>query len=224
LRRLIQQREHVLKSAAKQRSAELVADFESQIASKYAFDDDVVWQEVAKATEQIISKAKLQIAARCHELHIPAEFAPTLELEWRTRGCDNLVERRKAELRRVAKSQIEAMEKKAILEIEMQSLDAQTQIAASGLSSAASQSFIAQLPTIEKLMPRLIYSEVAGETESLIIEPLVTPNALRQRRFRERQAALRSAGQALQSPLRNAQDGAEHPGDDDDKESPDVGA
>jgi hypothetical protein len=84
-----------------------------------------------------------------NELHIPAEFAPTVELEWRNRGCDNLVERRKAELRRVAKSHIEAMEKKAILEIEMQSLDARTQIAASGLTSAAAQSFIAQLPTVE---------------------------------------------------------------------------
>ena len=128
LRRLIQQRERVLKSAAKQRSAELLADFEKQMASEYTFDDDAVWQEAARAAEQVITKAKLQIAARCRELRIPENFAPTLELEWRHRGYDNQLEQRKTELRKVATSRIVAMEKKAVLEIEMQSLDAQTQI------------------------------------------------------------------------------------------------
>jgi hypothetical protein len=64
LRRLIQQRERVLISATKQRSAELLADFESHMASQYAFDNDTVWQEAAKAAEQAIKKAQLQIAAR----------------------------------------------------------------------------------------------------------------------------------------------------------------
>jgi hypothetical protein len=67
---------------------------------------------------------------------------------------------------KMAESHIEATEKKAILEIEMQSLDAQMQIVASGLSSAAAQSFITQLPTVEALMPRLIYSEVSGENRA----------------------------------------------------------
>jgi hypothetical protein len=217
LRRLIQQRQHVLKSAAKQRSAELLADFENQMASEYAFDDDAVWQEAARTAEQVITKAKLQIAARCRELRIPENFAPTLELEWRHRGYDNQLEQRKTELRKVATSRIEAMEKKAILEIEMQSLDAQTQIAASGLTSAAARSFIAQLPTVEALMPRLSYSEVSGETEPPIVEQLISPNALRQRRFRERQAALRNASEALQAVSRPAQvaeqEGSQKPGD-----------
>jgi hypothetical protein len=223
LRRLIQQRERVLKSAAKQRSAELLADFENQIASEYAFDNDAVWEEAAKAADQAIRKAKSQIATRCSELRIPEDFGPTLELEWRHRGCDNLLDRRKAELRKVATSRIEAMEKKAIVEIEMQSLNAQ-KVAASGLTSAAAQSFIAQLPSVEELMPRLIYSEVSSETEPPISEQLVSPNALRQRRFRERQAALRNANQALQSASRNAQGNAEHPDDNDNEESADAGA
>ena len=209
--RLIQQRERVLKSAAKQRSAELLADFENQIASEYAFDDDAVWQEAAKAADQSITKAKLQIAARCRELRIPEGFAPTLELVWHHRGHDNMVEQRKVELRKLATSRIEAMGRKAIIEVEMQSLNGQTQIAASGLTSAAARSFIAQLPAVKELMPRLAYSEVSGETEPPIFEQLVSPNALRQRRFCERQAALRNAYQALQSPLRNAQVDGERP-------------
>jgi hypothetical protein len=206
LRRLIQQRQHVLKSAAKQRLAELLADFENQMASGYAFDDYGVWQEAARAAEQV--------------LRIPQNFAPTLDLQWSHRGYDNLLERRKTELRKAATSRIEAMEKKAILEIEMQSLDAQTQIAASGLTSAAAETFIAQLPTIETLMPRLIYSEVSDETEPPIIEPLVSPNALRQRRFRGRQAALRNGSEALQSASRTAQGDDENTDDGDDQKAP----
>jgi hypothetical protein len=166
----------------------------------------------------VITKAKLQIAARCRELRIPENFAPTLDLQWSHRGYYNLLERRKTELRKAATSRIEAMEKKAILEIEMQSLDAQTQIAASGLTSAAAQSFIAQLPTVEALMPRLTYSEVSGETEPTIVEQLISPIALRQRRFRERQAALRNASKELQASSGNASVGEER-GDDDDEEN-----
>ena len=223
LRRLIQQRQRVLKSAAKQRSAELLAGFEGQMATEYAFDDDAVWQEAANASDQVIRKVKLQITARCSELHIPEGFAPTLELEWRHRGCDSLIERRKAELRKVATTRIEAMEK-AIVEIEMQSLNAQTQVAASGLTSAAAQSFIEQSPSVEQLMPPLIYSDVSGEAEPPIVEQLVSPNALRRRRWRERQAALRNASQALQSASRNAQGDNEHHDDGDGEEGADVGA
>jgi hypothetical protein len=99
----------------------------------------------------------------------------------------------------------------------MQCLDAQTQIAASGLTSAAAQSFIAQLPTVETLMPGLTYSEVSDEIEPPIVEQLISPNALRQRRFRERQAALRNASEALQAASRPAQaaeqEGSQKPGD-----------
>src|ERR1700730_3322348 len=44
LQRLVRQREKVLKSAAKQRSTEVVADFENQMGQEYSFDDDHVWQ------------------------------------------------------------------------------------------------------------------------------------------------------------------------------------
>jgi hypothetical protein len=54
------------------------------------------------------------------------------------------------------------------------------------------------------------------KTEPPIIEQLISPNALRQRRFRERQAALRNASQALQAASRPAQvaeqEGTQKPG------------
>src|SRR5262245_35972447 len=71
LQRLIRQREKVLKSAAKQRSAELIADFENQMGSEFSFDDDAVWERAAKATKHEVARAQKLIAARCRELGIP---------------------------------------------------------------------------------------------------------------------------------------------------------
>jgi hypothetical protein len=69
-----------------------------------------------------------------------------------------------------------------------------------GLTSDAAREFIEKLPGIETLMPRLSFADVAGEAEPPIAEQLVSPNALRQRRHRERQrAALENAHNALQA-------------------------
>jgi hypothetical protein len=199
LQRLIRQREKVLKSAAKQRSAELLADFENQMGSEFSFDDDAVWAQAMREAEVEIEKAKHKIAARCRELGIPNRFAPTLQMHWSHRGYDNSVEKRRNELRRMAQAKIEAIERKAVTEIEMSCLQAQTEIAVAGLTSDAARGFIERLPGIETLMPRLSFAEIAGEAEPPVAEQLITPNALRQRRYRERQATLRDV-QALLTP------------------------
>jgi hypothetical protein len=215
LQRLIRQREKVLKSAAKQRSAELLADFDNQLGSQYQFDEDEVWAEAVRIAEQTLEKCNAQIAAQCAKLGIPKRFAPKLSTHWWDRGENMLKERRK-ELRDMAKSRIEAIERKAITEIEISCLRAQEQIAIAGLSSDAARQFIEKLPSIESLMPPLSFGEVAGEADPPVAEQLVSPNALRQRRYRERQAALRNAAQALQPPLRDV-------GDDDDRDPDDIG-
>jgi hypothetical protein len=196
LQRLVRQREKVLKSAAKQRSAELIADFENQMGAEYSFDQDEVWAVAAQAAKREVAKAQERVAARCAELGIPKRFAPSLGLHWTGRGYDNAIERRKAELRKMATSRVEAIERKAITEIEMQCLEAQTQLALAALTSQAARSIIDKLPDIETLMPRLSFAEIAGEAEPPIAEQLVSSNALRQRRYRERQA-LRDGQQAL---------------------------
>jgi hypothetical protein len=203
LQRLIRQREKVQKSAAKERSAQLLADFENQMGAEYAFDDDAVWAEATKAAAREVKKAQKLVEARCRELGIPKGFSPKLSLNWVNRGYDNLVEKRKRELRTMAVSQIEAIERRAILEIEKASVEAQTQLAVAGLSSEAARQFVERLPSVESLMPALSYSEIAGESDPPIAEQLVSPNTLRQRRFRERQAALRNGPAPLLDPTRN---------------------
>jgi hypothetical protein len=205
LQRLIRQREKVLKSAAKQRSAELLADFENQMGQQYAFDQDEVWEQATKCAEREVQKSQKLVAARCRELGIPDRFAPELSLHWYGRGHDNSIEKRKRELRTMAATRIEAIERKATTDIEMNCLAAQEQVALAGLTSDAARLFIEKLPGIETLMPRLSFAEVAGEAEPPVAEQLISSNALRQRRFREKQAASRhNASEALQAPLRNA--------------------
>jgi hypothetical protein len=64
LQRLIRQREKVLKSAAQQRSAELLADFENQMGQEYAFDQDEIWKKAVKTVQPLVEKAQAQIASR----------------------------------------------------------------------------------------------------------------------------------------------------------------
>jgi vacuolar-type H+-ATPase subunit H len=63
LQRLVRQREKVLKSAAKQRSAEVLADFENQMGQEFRFDQDEVWAEASRLAEAAVSKAQEQIKA-----------------------------------------------------------------------------------------------------------------------------------------------------------------
>jgi hypothetical protein len=75
-----------LKTAATQRSAELLAEFEQQLASVYSYDQHRTWKAATEAAGKAVSEAKKQIAARCEELGIPARFAPTVEYVWSGRG------------------------------------------------------------------------------------------------------------------------------------------
>jgi hypothetical protein len=186
LQRLVRHREKVFKSAAKQRSAELRADFENQLGAEYAFDDDAVWADAVRLVQPEVEKAQARIAARCAELGIPKQFAPGLNLSWCNRGYDNVLERRKAELRRMATTRIAAIEQQAIVKIEVNTVNLLTQITTSGLTSDAARSFLENLPTVEQLMPALSFEEIAGPADPPIAEQLVSSNALRQRRYRKR--------------------------------------
>jgi hypothetical protein len=97
-------------------------------------------------------------------------------------------------------TRIAAIEAKAVTEIELGCLEAQTALAASGLTSQAALAFLDHLPKLEVLMPVLSYEQVAGEAKPPIAEQLTSPNALRQRRFRERH-------RNVTGPLSNGSDG-----------------
>jgi hypothetical protein len=156
---IIKDRAKVLRAHVEQRAAEVLADFESKIAAVYAFDDDEVWEKAVAEAQAVVKESQDKIAERCKVLGIPKDFAPALLLEWRTRG-QNAVASRRVELRRVAKTRIDAMAKAAVTKIEHQSLDLRTQVVAMGQLSPQARLFLESLAPIDETMRSLEFREV----------------------------------------------------------------
>lgn len=159
LGQLIRKRERVMKSLAAERAAAMLVEFESQCAAIYSFDQDEVWEKSFKEAEKVAKEAQATVANRCKELGIPKEFAPSLHLDWYSRG-QNAVASRRSELRQVAKAKIAAVQKETIAKIERMSLEAQTEVIAHGLESEAAKGFLERMPSIETLMPALNAVEI----------------------------------------------------------------
>jgi hypothetical protein len=123
LLRLHRQAVKVAKIAVAQRGDSLRADFERQLAANYSFNQDPIWKKAYRDAEEVVAEAQRQIAECSRVLNIPERFAPSIAVSWYRRG-ENAFKERCAELRRVAYSQIEALEKSAVQEVERRSLSA----------------------------------------------------------------------------------------------------
>ena len=152
--RLVKQRERVAKTAAEQRSAAMLAEFEQQISALHAFDSNEVWKAATEAAIEAAKKANLAIVAESDRLGIPKEFQPKVSFHWACRG-ENEYRARRDELRRVAKAEIDALEKVARVQIEAESVRAQTEVIANGLNSEVALEFLNRLPPVETMMPAL---------------------------------------------------------------------
>jgi F0F1-type ATP synthase membrane subunit b/b' len=160
--RLVKQRERVAKTAAEQRSAAMLAEFEQQISAQHSFNNNDVWKAAVDAAVDAAKKANEAVVAEADKLGIPREFQPKLHFNWARRGENEYRERRE-ELRRVAKAEIDALEKVARVQIESQSVQAQTEIIANGLSSEAAIAFLNRLPAIESMMPALDVTDIQAK-------------------------------------------------------------
>src|SRR3954467_15184013 len=94
LQRLIRQRERVQKSAAKERSAQMLADFENAMGAIYQPEDDPVWEQLMSIAHHEVDKVQQQLVVRCQELGIPNQFTPGCDLRWRHRGYGNALAER----------------------------------------------------------------------------------------------------------------------------------
>jgi hypothetical protein len=159
LGQLIRKRERVMKAATAERGAVLLAEFEKQSATIYSFDDDEVWKKATELAQKAADAANEVIAARCQKLGIPKEFAPSVDFGWMGRG-ENAVAGRRAELRRVARTRIDALVRQTQTKIEQLSLAAQTEVVANGLQSDAAKAFLEKMPTLETLMPAVDAMEI----------------------------------------------------------------
>lgn len=161
---IIKDRTKVLKAHAEEQAAACMADFEKKLAAQYSWDQDETWKAAVEKANAAASACQNIIAARCEELGIPKSFAPRIEVHWAERG-ENAVADRRAELRRVAKTSIDAMTKAAITKIEKQSLDLRAQVVAMGLLSADAKLFLDSLAPVEEAMRSLDFGEIELKLE-----------------------------------------------------------
>lgn len=158
LAKLIRQRERLAKTAASERSAALLADFEQQADRTYSYNEDDVWRQAVLAAKEEVAKAQVKIAQRCSELGIPQVFAPTLSVGWHQQRAAVTGER--AKMRHVAKRRIEQIEATARTAIERASVAAQEALLVGSLTTDAAALFAESLPSVEELMPQLSMAEL----------------------------------------------------------------
>ena len=159
IRRLIRDREKLAKAMAAERSAELLAGFERQIATNYKWSESDVWTEAVSKAEAAVDRAKHAIASECDRLGIPSAFRPSINVFWSGRG-ENAVKERRDELRRVAKAEIGRIEEQAKVAIERAHLRVRVKLTEIGLNSPDAKQFLAALPAIEGLMPPLNFEHI----------------------------------------------------------------
>lgn len=162
---IIKDRTKVLKAHAEEQAAQRLADFEQHMATIYKWDQDETWEKITREAGEVVLKAQRDIEERAKKLGIPSQFAPGLELSWRSRG-QNAMQSRRAEFRNVAKTQIDAMLKRATTQIEKQSLDLRTQVVAMGLLSPDAKLFLESLAPVEDAMGSLDFKAVELQVET----------------------------------------------------------
>ena len=130
----------------------MLAEFEQQIAVQHSFNNNETWKAAVDAAIEAAKKANETVALEAGKLGIPKEFQPKLNYSWANRG-ENEYQSRREELRKIAMAEIAVLEKVARVQIETQSVQAQTEIIANGLHSEPAVAFLNRLPAIESMMP-----------------------------------------------------------------------
>jgi len=153
LAKILKRRARVAKSTVAQRKAELLADVERQLATEHKVFD-AAWAHITRAVAQAIKDGNAAILAEVRARGFPAEFAPTIALAWNSRG-ENAGASRRAELRKVAQTRLDAMEREAKVTIETAELEGLTQLATGALTSDAARAFLVAMPDVKELMPTL---------------------------------------------------------------------
>jgi hypothetical protein len=153
-------RERVAKAGAVAEAARRKADFETQLARIYSFDEDPVWEEAMRAAKEVARQSEEQVAARCRQLGIPSWAQPEMgSPHWYGRG-EAAVRERRVELTKVAHARIDQHLKEAKHAIESASVEIQTRLIAESLTSEDAKAFLESMPAPAQLMPVVTVEEV----------------------------------------------------------------
>lgn len=157
--KIARQRERVAKTEAKERAAQLSAEFEMQLDTSYRYDENEIWDAAHEAAEKAVEEAQKLVAKECARLGIPEVFAPSIRMGWSGEGRQSSKKER-IEMRRVASAQIELMTKQACTAIERRSLETQEKIMVGGLTTQDARLFLENMPSVDALMPALSVEKV----------------------------------------------------------------
>jgi hypothetical protein len=171
LGKLVRLNAKVAKDDAEARGKWMLADAEAKLAAIYKAEDDV-WADITALAERQVAEADAAIAALCRERGVPEDFRPQLHLGWYGRG-QNASKERRAELRKVAQTQVAARVKEAQVEIDRESAKQLTLIAQAGLVTEEAVKFIGQMPKPEDLLPPLARLDL-GDGDVEVLEAPVT--------------------------------------------------
>lgn len=156
--RVAKMRARVSKSAVAQREAELLAEFEQQLAHTYQAADEA-WRDVAAIAKEAAREVNAAVAATLSEAGVPKEFWPTAYFGWLSRG-ENADKTRRAELRKVAQTRIAAAGKAARYAIDCAEVAVVTELIAGALESQEARAFLERIPTPAELMPPIEIAQI----------------------------------------------------------------
>jgi hypothetical protein len=160
LLQICRQRERVAKAQAYAVAASRRAEFQSQLARIYRWDENEVWKAATHAANEVTRQCSERIAVECGKLGIPRWAQPELcPPQWYGRG-ENAVAQRRAELSKVANTKIDQLLKEARHAIEAKSVEIQTRLLADGLTSDDARVFLEAIPTPAQLMPAVSVENV----------------------------------------------------------------
>jgi len=162
---IIKDRVRVLKAHVEEHAARKLAEFEQQVSSVFAWDQEETWRAATEHAQAVVADSNRRILDHCKTLGIPPQFAPGLTLTWHARG-QNAIEWRRTELRVSAKAKIEAMKRAAMTKIEQQSLDLRTQVVAMGIVSPEAKLFLESLAPVAEAMSALDVRAIAAELDA----------------------------------------------------------
>jgi hypothetical protein len=151
----------------------LKAEFELQLVTEYPSCGDPVWADALNEVRKCYEIQRARVEARSKELKIPERFWPHLmPPSWTSHYSDCTPDFKdyRAEMRRLAHIQIDEVIQSRLVQLEVDSANIQFELAAHGCITDAANEFLARLPSIEALIPKLTVSEVEGLIEGRAIK------------------------------------------------------
>ena len=154
---ILHQRKRVTKAEAADLAVTLKTEFDELLTRKFDFGTTALWAEAEKIATEAAAEAEKTVAERCEKLGVPREFAPGItSVGWRG---PSLVEDRKSELRRVARTLIEIRLKATARAIEKHTLAAMQKIVRPAITARDVQAVMDDTLRLDELMRPIGFEE-----------------------------------------------------------------